>query len=379
MELWREIVVHKNSCLFGVVFIVLMSITSVSETQSLANAYPDSNWQTSDTPEQLGWSSEKLRAARAYADSINTAAVMIVDDGIVVDEWGPTDRKFNVHSIRKSLLSAMIGIFEERGTLNLESTLEDFGINDRLGLTTDERRATLADLIGSRSGVYHPSNLVGEQHSASWPRRGSHEPGTFWYYSNWDFNVTGAIFEQETGRGIFEAFDELIAKPIGMVDYGPRDGMYEPRSGWGGAQGRSVSDFPAYVFRMTARDMARFGLLYLRGGRWNDQQIVSRDWIQRTTKTDRPVNDLGGHEFFWWISTEGRLYPGVDVGEGAYAAHGAGGHYITVMPEYNIVVVHRVNTNDRTIPVGGTDEGTQVTKAEYGELLALILAARPTR
>jgi CubicO group peptidase (beta-lactamase class C family) len=357
---------------------VAMFMASVSKAQPRTDVYPAANWQVSDSPEQLGWSSEDLRAARTYSDSINTAAVMIVDDGIVVDEWGLTDTKFNVHSIRKSLLSAMIGIYEAQGKLNLQSTLEDFGIDDRLGLTAQERKATLADLLGSRSGVYHPSNLVGEKHSASWPERGSHAPGTFWYYSNWDFNVTGAIFEIETGRGIFDAFDELIAKPTGMVDYGPRDGMYEPRSGWKGAQGRSVSDFPAYVFRMTARDMARIGLLYLRGGRWNDQQIVPSDWIQRTTRTDRPVNELGGHEFFWWISTDGRLYPDVDVGKGAYAAHGAGGHYITVMPEYNVVVVHRVNTNDRTIPVGGMHEGTQVTRAEYGRLLALILAARPT-
>jgi CubicO group peptidase (beta-lactamase class C family) len=354
-----------------------MSVASVSVAQSHSDVYPAAAWQKSNSPEQLGWSSEKLGTARSYSNSINTAAVMIVDDGIVVDEWGQTDTKFNVHSIRKSLLSAMIGIYEAQGKLNLQSTLEDFGIDDRLGLTAEERQATLANLLGSRSGVYHPSNLVGEEHSANWPERGSHAPGTYWYYSNWDFNVTGAIFEQETGRGIFAAFDELIAKPIGMVDYGPRDGMYEPRSGWKGAQGRSVSDFPAYVFRMTARDMARIGLLYLRGGRWNDQQVVPSDWIQRTTKTDRPVNELGGHEFFWWISTDGHLYPEVDVGKGAYAAHGAGGHYITVMPEYNVVVVHRVNTNDRTIPVGGTDEGTQVTRAEYGRLLALILAARP--
>jgi CubicO group peptidase (beta-lactamase class C family) len=302
---------------------------------------------------------------------------MIIDGGIVVDEWGETATKYNVHSVRKSLLSAMIGIYEAEGVLDLNDTLEELGIDDRLGLTREERQATLYHLLGSRSGVFHPSNLVGEEHSYRWPERGSHEPGTYWYYSNWDFNATGAIFEQETGRGIFEAFAELIAGPVGMQDYGPGDGLYEPRSGWKGAQGRSVSDHPAYVFRMTARDMARFGLLYLRKGRWNDRQVVPREWIERTTTTDRPNNEFGGHEFFWWIALDGSLYPGVDAGKGAYAAHGAGGHYITVMPEYDVVVVHRVNTNDRTVPLGGIDEGTRVTSAEYGELLALILEARP--
>ncbi len=341
------------------------------------DVFPGDTWQRADSPAAAGWSDDALDAARDYANGINTAAVIIVQGGLVVDAWGDTNAKFNVHSIRKSFLSAMIGIYEARGTLDLDSTLDDLGIDDRQGLTPAERQATLADLLGSRSGVYHPSNLVGEAHSAEWPERGSHPPGTYWHYSNWDFNVTGAIFEQETGQGIFEAFAELIAGPIGMVDYRSSDGMYEPRSGWGGAQGRSVSDYPAYVFRMTAWDMARFGLLYLRRGRWKDTQVVPGEWVTRTTRTDRPVNELGGHEFFWWISVDGRLYPGVDVGAGAFAAHGAGGHYITVMPEFDLVVVHRINTNDRTVPVGGVAEGTSVTKAEYGQLLNLILRARP--
>ena len=66
----------------------------------------------------------------------------------------------------------------------------------------------------------------------------------------------------------------------------------------------------------------------------------------------------------------------MNLGEGAYAAHGAGGHYITILSAHDVVVVHRVNTNDRTVPVGGTDRGTRVARAEYGKLLALILAAR---
>ena len=65
----------------------------------------------------------------------------------------------------------------------------------------------------------------------------------------------------------------------------------------------------------------------------------------------------------------------MDVGTGAYAAHGAGGHYITVVPSRDLVVVHRVNTNDRTLPVGGTDPGSSVSRNEYGRLLALILDA----
>ncbi len=357
------------------VFVSLLATAQCTVAQQ--TTYPDDTWAKVQDPEKAGWSSEILQQAREYSQTIDTAGVMIVHKGLVVDEWGETKRKFNVHSVRKSLLSALVGIYVDEGVLDLESTLADLGIDDRLGLTQAERQSRFIDILGSRSGVYHPSNLIGEAHSKNWPERGSHAPGTFWYYSNWDFNAAGAIFEKETGKGIFEAFDQLIAQPLGMQDYTYRDGMYEPRSGFGGAQGRSVSDFPAYVFRLTARDMARFGLLYLRKGRWNQKQIIPKDWVERTTRSERPISEYSGHEFYWWTSIDGKpMYPDANTGEGAYAAHGAGGHRITIMPSYDLVVVHRVNTNDRTVPVGGVDPGTSVSSAEYGKLLALILEAR---
>ena len=339
--------------------------------------FPGASWERLSSPGGAGWSIDKLAEAHDYSETIATAAVMVVHHGRVVDAWGETEQKFNVHSIRKSLLSAMFGIYVTEGTIDLESTLEELGIDDRLGLTAQERGATLADILGSRSGVYHPANLVGDAASRRWPQRGSQVPGTHWHYSNWDFNVAGTVFEQETRLGIFEAFDRLVAKPLGMEDYEPSDGMYEPRSGFGGAQGRSVSDHPAYVFRLTARDMARFGYLFLRKGRWNGRQVIPESWVEKTTRTDRAVGDYGGHEFYWWIAIDGRLYPNVNVGEGAYAAHGAGGHRITVLPERDLVVVHRVDTNARSVPVGGTDPGKSVSSAEYGRLLSLILAAMP--
>src|SRR5947209_19633166 len=63
--------------------------------------YPGRHWTQAVKPEDRGWSSEKLAAAKAYADSIDTAAVVIVDDGVIVSQWGATTTKFKVHSIRK--------------------------------------------------------------------------------------------------------------------------------------------------------------------------------------------------------------------------------------------------------------------------------------
>jgi CubicO group peptidase (beta-lactamase class C family) len=319
-----------------------------------------------------------LRQARVFSESTATAAVIVVHGGVIVDEWGETTRKFDVHSVRKSFLSALYGIFVDRGKIQLDSTLEDLGINDRLGLTHEERQARVVDLLRARSGVYHPANVVAEDDSRRWPKRGSHKPGTFWFYNNWDFNALGTIFEKQTGLGIFKAFDTLIAQPIGMEDYTPADGMYEPRSGFGGAQGRPVSDHQGYAFHMSARDMARFGLLYLRKGRWAGEQVVPEQWVDRTTQTEEKINQYGGYEFLWWIAIDGQLYPGVNLGKGAYAALGSGGHYIVIVPQYDLVVVHRVDNESRNKPYGGAVAGPSVSAAQFGKLLQLILDARPT-
>ena len=69
----------------------------------------------------------------------------------------------------------------------------------------------------------------------------------------------------------------------------------------------------------------------------------------------------------WWVAANGRHLPGVDLPDGSYSARGAGGHYILVVPKYDLVIVHRVNTDI---------QGQSVTNKEFGELLKRILAAR---
>jgi len=120
------------------------------------NEYPGKHWTQTPKPEDRGWSSDGLAAAKAYADSIDTAAVVIVDDGIIVSQWGATATKFNVHSIRKSLLSALYGIAVAKGEINLNATLDQLGIDDNEpSLTPEEKQARVIDLLKARSGIYH--------------------------------------------------------------------------------------------------------------------------------------------------------------------------------------------------------------------------------
>lgn len=183
-------------------------------------------WQSVD-PASASWSVDKLKAAQDYAVSLKATAVMVVQDGKVIASWGDVSRKVNVASVRKSLLSALYGFAVSEGRINLGSTLTELGIDDKPpALTATEKQATVRDLLMARSGVYHPSAYETGDMRRNRPERGSHAPGTFWFYNNWDFNALGTIYRQQTGEDIFQSFAKRIAQPIGMQDFSARDGAY---------------------------------------------------------------------------------------------------------------------------------------------------------
>ena len=206
---------------------------------------------------------------------------MIVDDGVVVAAWGDVTRKFKCHSMRKSLLSALIGIHVDAGNIDLAQTMEELGIDDyEPALTLAEKQATVGDLIKARSGIYHAALGENQMMRDMRPARHSHAPGTFWYYNNWDFNALGTIFEQETKTTIFAEFDRRFAKPLQMEDFKVSDCRYVSSDDVGKP---FLSQHNYYNFRMSARDLARFGLLFLREGRWQNRQIISADWVREST------------------------------------------------------------------------------------------------
>ena len=87
--------------------------------------YPGSGWESVNDAAALGWAPDRLAQAGAHARSIGTAALMIVQNGRVVLQEGEVETRFNVHSIRKSLLSALIGIEVAAGCIDLAATLEE--------------------------------------------------------------------------------------------------------------------------------------------------------------------------------------------------------------------------------------------------------------
>ncbi|WGF90448.1 serine hydrolase domain-containing protein [Marinivivus vitaminiproducens] len=323
--------------------------------------WPGPDWHALADPAGAGWSAAGLERVRACAEAIGTDALMLVQGGRTVFSMGDLARRYLCHSIRKSFLSALIGLAVEEGSIDLAATLDTLGIDDKEGLSEREKLATVYDLLTARSGVYHPAGFESPWMRSIKEARGTHGPGTFWCYSNWDFNALGTIYSERTGLDIHEAFRDRIAAPLGMEDFRQDE---ERRDGWLAPD--PCSDHPAYPFRLSARDLARFGLLYLRGGRWRDARVVPASWVAESVLPLSDAGPRGAYGYMWWVAREGTGLPGAILPAGSYSAQGVGGHYCLVIPPLDLIVVHRVDTDI---------EGRAVERFAFGRLVRLILQA----
>jgi CubicO group peptidase (beta-lactamase class C family) len=292
-------------------------------------------------PENVGYSSHKLEEARQFAEQSGFDAVMALYDGKILFSWGSVSQNYYTHSIRKPLLSALYGIHVNQGNINLGASMESLNIDDiPPSLTPEEKQATVRDLIKSRSGIYHEAAAEAPIMIQMRPPRGSHPPGTFYYYNNWDFNVAGVVFEQETGTGIFEEFKRKIANPIGMQDFRVENCNYQYEL--------EKSMHPAYPFRMSARDMARFGALYQKNGIWNGQQIIPDGWIDESTKVYSLVDTSYGigYGYMWNIYPEGSFISQMIGGHKIIGHTGLGGvQALMIIPDLKLVIVERTDTD----------------------------------
>jgi CubicO group peptidase (beta-lactamase class C family) len=311
---------------------------------------------------QAGFDRQALRAVCERADSLRSGAVMAIFRGRVILACGDVSRRFEAHSVRKSLVSGLYGTAVARGEIDLDSTLADVGIDDRTPLTSSEQSATLRQVISARSGVYLPAAYGASQEKRR-PARGSHAPGTHWFYNNWDFNVAGIVYERATHEDLYQSFDRRLAKPLGMEDWELADGfrVYEP----------TKSLHPAHTFRISTRDLARFGQLYLQKGRWAGRQILPADWVTESTRAHTDDGDGTGYGYMWWTYQAGSVFTARYPHLGRYTfyrALGTGEQGVWVIPDAELVVIHRADT----------DHDRSVASENHWALVESIVAARRT-
>jgi CubicO group peptidase (beta-lactamase class C family) len=186
----------------------------------------------------------------------------------------------------------------------------------------------------ARSGIYLPAAAETVQMRAQRPRRGSHQPGTHFYYNNWDFNVLGEIYQRATGEDLFAAVEQRLARPLGFQDFDrSRHTFWE--------YDRQRSRFPAYNISLSTRDLARFGQLYLRRGSWGGRQLLPASWIRESTTPYSATGGTGwwsGYGYMWWVASTRNGSSSGNLPPGSFTAAGAGGRYVAVLPGANLVV-----------------------------------------
>ena len=322
------------------------------QTKLIAQVFPQTNWNYNLQPEKNNWDTAKFKSMRNFViDSTHVTGMMIIHKGLIVFEYGDVVENSYIASCRKSVLAMLYGKYIKNGTINLKKTLTDLKIDDIGGLLPIEKEATIKNILEARSGVFHQASYYGDNLDVA-PKRGSIKPGSYWLYSNWDFNVAGYIFEKETGKSIYNEVEGELAKPLNMQDWKPE---LQKKDG-----DLTRSYYPAYPMWFSTRDMARIGLLMINKGKWMDKQIIDEKWVEEMTKpitsykeVNKNIPDYRGTEYsfgyglYWWLwqnTTDHRFTKG-------YSALGAMGQTISVFPSIDAVVVFKTKEiYDRGIP-----------------------------
>ncbi|MFC3747009.1 serine hydrolase domain-containing protein [Paenibacillus sp. GCM10012306] len=280
------------------------------------------------TPDEGRLDASKLALAdrEIFAKFPNVLSMLIVRDGSIVYEryyrnMGPDDA-VPVMSVNKSILSALIGIALQKGILSsLDQPVLDFFpemvIQD---IDPNVLILNLRHLLTMSSGLYYP-RLAGDSQpiwqrtilSRNWIEFSLKLPvrdamGMQVNYKNTDALILAACLCRATDATIGDLAQEWLFEPLGLNIH-QWEAEDPQRLGIG-------------ALKMTARDMATFGQLYLQKGTWEGYQLIPEEWIVTSTSSQ-----LGNFGFLWWIEKDG------------FSASGAGGSLIRVIPEKRIVVV----------------------------------------
>ena len=304
-----------------------------------------------DAPLPKGIDPAALQAAsdwafdRASPEQVTLSLLVVVDGQIVLERYAPgvsMETRTRTWSTAKSIAATLIGILVDRGDLALDEPLPIDWLPEMPASKHDPRRGvTLRHVMNMSSGLY-PVDSFGQEYAdgsglAYWAGASSatgarsrglvRAPGSFWDYENYDTLL--AVYAMKLALGSESAYhrfphDALLGR-IGMHNTLLSTDRF----------GDFVLSSQVYT---NARDLARFGLLYLNGGSWKGERIVSEEWIG-FVRTPAPASAVRGHDYGgqWWLVPDDRD----DVPKDAYSTAGNRGQFVIVVPSHDTVIVRR--------------------------------------
>ncbi len=263
-----------------------------------------------------------------------TRAVLVVyKDQIIAEKYADgltKDDKLLGWSMTKSVLATAYGVLQKEGKIDIYSQApvtewqqdarKDITIHNLLqmncGLAWEEDYTTISDVTKM---LYLESDMTVPQIA----KKAIHPPNTHWYYSSGVSNLLSGILRKQ-----FATYQEYLDYPYHA--YIDRIGMHSMLIETDLA-GNFVGSSYAWA---TARDWAKFGLLYLHKGNWNGDQVFSSNWVDYViTPSPTSEGDYGGH---FWLNAGG-FYP--DAPRDMYSANGFQGQRVFIIPSKEMVIV----------------------------------------
>ncbi|TQF16657.1 serine hydrolase [Myxococcus llanfairpwllgwyngyllgogerychwyrndrobwllllantysiliogogogochensis] len=237
----------------------------------------DASWPTV-SPASAGWDVAKLNAALDFAGSRDTRAIVILQDGkLLAERYWLANSNFmrDIASAQKSVVSVLVGIAVDKQLLSLDERVTPIlgaGWSNTGALA--EARITVRHLLTMTSGL---NTSLGLQAA----------PGTTWLYNNDAYHRLRMILERRTGLGIDALSHAWLFNTLGAT-----------RSQWEQRSDVDSKGLPLWGLTMSARDLARFGLLLLADGAWAGTRVVSSAYLNTATNSSQTLNPAYGH-LFW--------------------------------------------------------------------------------
>jgi CubicO group peptidase (beta-lactamase class C family) len=359
---WIHRVVAAAVLLVLVCAVVLATLPAACGPAPTSTIPPQTGdgWQTA-APAEVGLDATKLEEAAArIRDGTyqNVHSLLVVKDGKLVFEeyfrgyrWSYSGDRFrgdlvdfdretahNLASVTKSFTSALVGIALDQGFIGgVNDRVFDFfpeyahlqdGVKERItlehlltmtsGLAWNEMELPYDDTRNDLIQLFYVSDPI--EYILAKPMVA--EPGTDWYYSGGNTNLLGEAIRQATGQRMDAFAAQYLFAPLGITDYQ-----------WDHINADVIH--ASGNLQLRPRDMAKFGILYLNGGVWNGQRIVSEAWVEASTQAHATPRWGGGYGYQWWLQT---YELGSEQVRSFYAA-GWGGQRISVFPDLDMVVV----------------------------------------
>jgi CubicO group peptidase (beta-lactamase class C family) len=356
------------------IFIFFISLYAIT-----ANAqqfyFPDADWQIKK-PEELKMSKQWLDSAirfalhnenkverdlrianmKAYSREPGYKIIgpmkerggpagLVIKNGFIVAQWGDVNRVDMTFSATKSYLSTVAGLAIDQGLIkNVNDKVnqyvrdESFEGEHNAKVTWHHLLNQSSDWSGNLFGLYDWADRPPKEGGIDdWKNRKLLEPGTNYEYNDVRVNLLAYSLLQVWRKPLPTILKEKIMDPIGASStwrwYGYEnsfvnmDGLMMQSVSGGGHHGGGIF--------INTLDQARFGLLFLRNGKWKNQQLLSEKWISAVQQPSTANKNYG---YMWWLNTDERWK---NISPKVYYAVGFGGNYIIVDKEHDLLVVTR--------------------------------------